>query len=44
MRKWDYRRYTLTQLLNALDTTDPDDPHAGQMPIGSLAELEQMLD
>jgi len=43
MRKWEYSRYTLTQLLNALNTSDPDDPHAGNIPIGSLADLEEIL-
>jgi hypothetical protein len=43
MRKWDYSRYTLTQLVNALDTSDPDDPHAGNIPIGSLDELDEIF-
>ncbi len=42
MRKWDVRRYTITQLLVALDRTDPSDPHAGNVPIGSLAELDRL--
>jgi hypothetical protein len=44
MRKWEYRRYTLTQLLNALDTSDPNDPHAGQITINSLADLDEFID
>ena len=36
MRKWEIARYTLSQLLNALDFSDPDDPHSGQILIGSL--------
>lgn len=43
MRKWEYSRYTLTQLLNALDTSDPSDPHAGNIPITSLDDLEEIL-
>jgi hypothetical protein len=43
MRKWEIGRYTVRQLVNALAHTDPDDPHAGQMEIGSLAELEEMF-
>lgn len=42
MRKWEIRRYTLSQILNALNTTDPDDPHAGGIRIGSLSELDRM--
>jgi hypothetical protein len=43
MRKWEASRYTLTQLLNALDFSDPSDPHAGGIPISSLAELDDMF-
>jgi len=43
MRKWEIKRYTLSQLLNALDTSDPNDPHAGQLPIGSLAQLDDLI-
>jgi hypothetical protein len=42
MRKWEIGRYTLTQLLNALDMSDPNDPHAGNIPINSLDDLEEM--
>jgi hypothetical protein len=42
MRKWEIGRYTLTQLLNALQV-DSNDPHAGGIPIGSLAELEDLF-
>ena len=38
LRKWEIRRYTLSQLLNALDQTDP---HAGGTPIPSLAVLDR---
>ena len=44
MRKWEIARYTHTQLANALDRSDPNDPHAGQTPIGSLAELDEMFE
>ena len=44
MRKWEIGRYTLTQLINALDRSDPNDPHRGQTMIGSIAELEEMFD
>lgn len=42
MRKWELARYTITQLLVALDRTDPSDPHAGNVPIGSLADLDRL--
>jgi hypothetical protein len=42
MRKWDVGRYTLTQLMNALDRADPSDPHAGGIPIGSLDDIDRM--
>jgi hypothetical protein len=40
MRKWEIRKYTRTQLLAMLDTSDPDDPHRGNIPIHSLADLD----
>lgn len=43
MRKWEIKRYTLSQLLSALDRSDPDDPHAGGIPIASLDEIDQMF-
>ncbi len=43
MRKWETMRYTLSQLLNALDYSDPNDPHAGGVPINSLADLDEMF-
>lgn len=43
MRKWEIMRYTLTQLINALDRTDPDDPHAGNIPLGSLDDIDRMF-
>ena len=43
MRRWEVCRYTFRQLVNALSVTDPDDPHAGQIEIGSLAELDEMF-
>lgn len=42
MRKWEIGRYTLSQLLNALAREDRSDPHAGNVPIGSLAELDRL--
>lgn len=36
-------RHTLTQIMNALDSSDPNDPHRGQIPIGSLADLDEMF-
>jgi hypothetical protein len=44
MRKWDIGQYTLSQIANALDTGDPNDPHHGQMPIGSLEDLDEMFE
>ena len=44
MRKWEVGRYTLSQVINALDRSDPNDPHANQIPIGSLDELEELFD
>ena len=43
MRKHEIGQYTLSQILNALDYSDPSDPHAGNMPIGSLAEIDEMF-
>lgn len=43
MRKWEWSRYTVRQLLNALDESDPDDPHAGNIPISSMDDLEALL-
>lgn len=43
MRKREIGSYTLTQLLNALDSTDPNDPHSGNIPINSLADLEDWM-
>jgi hypothetical protein len=43
MRKWEIGRYTLSQLRVMLDRSDPNDPHRGQMRIGSLAELDEMF-
>lgn len=42
MRKWEIGRYTLTQLRNALDRSDPTDPLAGTIPIRSLADLDRL--
>jgi hypothetical protein len=39
MRKWGIGRYTQTQLMNALDQSDPKDPHANNIPINSIADL-----
>jgi hypothetical protein len=43
MRKWEIGRYTLTQLYDALDRSDPDDPHRGNIPIDSLADLDDLI-
>lgn len=43
MRKWEIGRYTLTQLANALDRSDPSDPHRGNIPIGSLEDVDRMF-
>jgi hypothetical protein len=40
MRKWEIGRYTLSQLASALNYADPADPHAGNIPINSLADLD----
>jgi hypothetical protein len=42
-RKWEIGRYTLSQILNALDQADPDDPHAGGIPINSLDDLDDLV-
>ena len=44
MRKWEVMRYTLSQLCNALNQPDPNDPHAGQEAIGSLDDLDELFD
>jgi hypothetical protein len=43
MRKWEISRYTLSQVINALDRTDPSDPHAGNIPIGSLDDIDMLF-
>jgi hypothetical protein len=44
MRRWEICRYTFRQLVNALTVIgDSDDPHAGQIEIGSLAEIDELL-
>lgn len=43
MRKWEIMRYTISQLVNALDQSDPNDPHAGGIPIGSTHEIDRMF-
>lgn len=43
MRKWEVRRYTLSQLANAL-RQDSDDPHAGQLPVTSMDQLDALWD
>jgi len=43
MRKWEWGKYTRTQLINALDRSDPGDPHAGNIPLSSLDELDDYL-
>lgn len=42
MRKWEWGRYTLSQLQSMLDRTDPD-PHAGQRVISSLDDLDDLF-
>ena len=44
MRRWEIERYTLSQLLNALDSSDPDDPHRGGVAISSLDDLIDMYE
>lgn len=44
MRKWDVGRYTFSQIRNALDKSDPNDPHRGGIPINSLSDLDEMWD
>lgn len=43
MRKWEIGRYTVSQLLAMLDRSDPNDPHAGQIPLNSLDEIEELF-
>ena len=42
MRRWEIGRDTLSQIINALDASDPNDPHAGNIPINSLDEIDRM--
>lgn len=44
MRKWELGRYTLTQLCNALDYSDPADPHSGNAPIRGPSDLAALFD
>ena len=44
MRRWEIGRYTLTQLCNALDYSDPDDPHKGNIPISGMGDLQAFLE
>lgn len=44
MRWWEVGRYTLTQITNALDRTDPADPHAGNVPISGMGDLQAFLE
>lgn len=44
MRRWEIGRYTLSQLINALDMSDPDDPHRGCIPIKSLADIADLYE
>lgn len=43
MRRWEILDYTLSQLLNALDARDPDDPFTGTIPINSLDDIPELL-
>ena len=43
MRKWEIVRYTRSQLLNALDYSDPNDPHRGGIEIRCQADLDALL-
>lgn len=43
MRKWEISRYTLSQVINALDRSDPDDPHKDGIPISSLDEIDELF-
>jgi hypothetical protein len=43
MRKWEWGRYTVSQLMVLLDTSDPNDPHAGNIPISSLDEIDELF-
>lgn len=44
MRRWEIGRCTLTYLVNALDFSDPTDPHRGGHHINSLSELDKYAD
>jgi hypothetical protein len=44
MRKWEIGRYTLSQLLNALDQSDPNDPHAGGIEVRDEADFRRLLE
>lgn len=39
MRRRDILGCTLTYLLNALDSSDPNDPHAGNLPLEYIEDL-----
>lgn len=41
MRKWEIARYTLSQLLCALASPDESDPHAGNLPITAIGDVEE---
>jgi hypothetical protein len=43
MRKAEILTYTFSQLLNALDDSDPSDPHAGGIPLTSLSQLDDLV-
>lgn len=43
MRRREILDYTLSQLLNALDTRDPDDPFTGTIPINSLDDIQDLI-
>lgn len=42
MRWWEIAKYTRSQILNALDTSDPDDPMKGCVPINSLDDMREI--
>ncbi|MDG3003252.1 hypothetical protein [Paludisphaera mucosa] len=42
MRKWEWARYTLTGLVHALRERDAD-PHAGNIPVESWADLDRLI-
>ncbi len=45
MRKWDIVRYTVRQLVNALEQADDGtDPHRGQLEIRSADQFEALLE